>query len=76
MDAITTLSDLAQFYNPEISIVAVTSGMFFADGSVFELIPNIRSCVSSDIPPKDLVAMVEHFEPQESSPVDAVAANQ
>ena len=77
IDAIMTLSDLAQFYNPEISIIVVTSGMFFADGSVFELIPYIRSCVSTDIPPNDLVAMVEHFKTPVSTPhVDAVLANQ
>ncbi|MEM7241141.1 MAG: hypothetical protein AAF429_03050 [Pseudomonadota bacterium] len=76
MNAITTLSDLAQFYNPDISIIAVTSGMFFADGSVFELIPNIRSCISTEIPPEDLAAMVEHFElPLTSQPVHVAAAN-
>ena len=74
MRAVATLSDLASFSNPDISIIAVTSGRFFTDGAIFNLVPNLRSCVTTDIAPDDLAAMVEHFvSPDES--IDARVAH-
>ena len=75
--AITTLTDLASYSNPGISIIAVTSGQFFTDGSIFELIPNVRSCISKEIELNDLGAMVEHYASNTpATPYHAVGSNQ
>jgi DNA-binding NtrC family response regulator len=55
------ISDYATYRNPEIAIITVTNSGFFSDGSVFDLIPNARSMVSTPLRPDDLAAMVEHF---------------
>ena len=61
MEAAATLTDLASYQNPDISNIVVTSGRFFADSSIFKLIPNVRGCVSSLIEPNDLLAIMEHY---------------
>ncbi len=76
MVGITTLTDLASYANPDISIIAVTSGRFFTDGTIFKLIPNIRSCISHQIELDDLGAMVDHYsEESRPSPAHAGHAN-
>ncbi|GLQ35276.1 response regulator [Amylibacter marinus] len=58
---ILAVTDVAAFRNPNIAIIAVTSGSFFSDGSIFQLLPNARGCVSGDVPLEDLAAMVQHY---------------
>ncbi|GIX12706.1 MAG: response regulator [Paracoccaceae bacterium] len=55
------ISDYATYRNPDIAIITVTNSGFFSDGSVFDLIPNARSMVSTPLRPDDLAAMIEHF---------------
>ena len=59
--AVLAISDLASYRNPDIAIITVTSGSFFSDGSIFNLIPNARGCVSADVPSRDLVDIVSHY---------------
>ena|GEM_PF-247332 len=59
--AILAVSDLAGYRNPDIAIVTVTSGSFFSDGSIFNMIPNACGCVGGDVPPKDLANIVSHY---------------
>jgi CheY-like chemotaxis protein len=66
--SVLAVSDLASYRNPDIAIITITSGSFFSDGSIFGLIPNARSCVSGDVPPKDLADMVTHFGSRSSRP--------
>lgn len=58
---VLAVADFASYRNPEIAIITITSGSFFSDGSIFGLIPNARSCVSGDVPPKDLADVVSHY---------------
>lgn len=59
--SVFAVSDIAAYRNPEIAIIAVTSGSFFSDGSIFSLIPNARGCVADSVSPKDLSEIVHHY---------------
>ncbi len=59
------ISDYATYRNPEIPIIAVTSGSFFSDGSIFELIPNARSLMRTPIRPFDLAVILDHYTAHE-----------
>ena len=59
--AVLAVSDLAGYKYPDIAIIAVTSGSFFSDGSIFKMIPNARGCVGDSITPKDLAEIVDHY---------------
>jgi len=39
----------------------VTSTSFFADGSIFQHIPNACAFLQAGTPPEDLAAMAEYF---------------
>lgn len=55
------VSSFANYRRPEAQIIFVTSTSFFSDGSIFAHSANARAFLSSDIPPDDLAAMVEHY---------------
>ena len=55
------VSSFANVRQPEAQIIFVTSTSFFSDGSIFAQVENARAFLSSDIPPDDLAAMVEHY---------------
>lgn len=55
------VTDIATYRNPDIAIILVTSDRFFADGSIFDLVPNARSFVHDQVHPDDLAAMIQHF---------------
>lgn len=55
------ISDYATYRNPNVPIITVTNSSFFSDGSIFELIPNARSMMSTPLRPDDLAAVLEHF---------------
>lgn len=55
------LSDMATFRNPDVSIICVSNDSFFSDGTLFDLIPNVRSVVTHAVKPQDLGAMVRHM---------------
>lgn len=57
------ISDYATYRQPDIPIIAVTSGSFFSDGSIFELIPNARSLMRTPLRPDDLAAVLDHYTP-------------
>ncbi len=57
------ISDYATYRQPDIPIVAVTSGSFFSDGSIFELIPNACSLMRTPLRPDDLAAVLDHYTP-------------
>ncbi len=63
------ISDFATYKQPDVPIVAVTSGSFFSDGSIFELIPNARSLMRTPVRPNDLVAVLDHYTPSDSEAV-------
>lgn len=55
------VSSFANYRRPEAQIIFVTSTSFFSDGSIFAHSENARAFLSSDTPPEDLAAMVEHY---------------
>lgn len=59
------ISDLATYRQPDVPIIAVTSTSFFSDGSIFELIPNARSLMRTSLRPDDLVAVLDHYVPEQ-----------
>ena len=63
------ISDYASYRFPEAPIITVTSGSFFSDGSIFELIPNARGLMRTPLRPSDLAAMIEHYAPDDEEPV-------
>lgn len=63
------ISDYATYKHPDVPIIAVTSGSFFSDGSIFELIPNARSLMRTPLRPDDLVAVLDHYAPQKPSEI-------
>ena len=54
------ISDYATYRFPDIPIITVTSGSFFSDGSLFQLIPNARGLMRTPFQPDDLAALLEH----------------
>jgi len=55
------VSDFASYRQPEARVIFVTNSAFFSDGSIFNHAPNARALLSSDGPPDDLAAIVEHY---------------
>lgn len=54
------ISDYAIYRFPDIPIITVTSGSFFSDGSIFEVMPNVRGLMRKPFRPDDLAALLEH----------------
>ncbi|WP_157982335.1 response regulator [Oceanicella sp. SM1341] len=54
------ISDFATYRNPEVAIIAVSGERFFSDGSIFDIMPNVRSMLTTPFRPSDLAALVEH----------------
>jgi len=63
-----SISDYATYRCPDVPIIAVTSTSFFADGSIFDLIPNARSLMRTPLRPDDLAAVLEHYVPEKPTP--------
>ncbi len=59
-DAIS-VSDFAQYRQPDTQVMFVTDTSFFSDGSIFTLASNACTLVPSTTPPEDIAAMVEHY---------------
>lgn len=58
------ISDYATYRFPDIPIITVTSGSFFSDGSIFELMPNARGIMRTPFRVDDLAALLEHCAPK------------
>ncbi|MEO0911969.1 MAG: response regulator [Pseudomonadota bacterium] len=58
------IADIAAFRHPDMPIIAVTKSSFFADGSIFAMIPNARGLLRTPVRPEDLIAYLEHFAPR------------
>lgn len=54
------IADLAGYRRPEARVIFVSGSRFFSDGTIFELCSNAAALVQPDVPPQDLVALVEH----------------
>ncbi|QDL93042.1 response regulator [Paroceanicella profunda] len=54
------ISDFATYRNPDVGIIAVSGERFFSDGSIFDIMPNVRSMLTTPFRPSDLEALVEH----------------
>lgn len=61
------ISDYATYRFPDIPIITVTSGSFFSDGSIFQLMPNARGLMRTPFRPDDLAALLEHCGDKPSS---------
>jgi len=59
------ISDYATYRFPDIPIITVTSGSFFSDGSIFQLMPNARGLMRTPFQPDDLAALLEHCSPKD-----------
>lgn len=55
------ISDFVTYRYPDVPILAITSGSFFANGSVFELIPNARTLLRMPFRIDDLAALIDHY---------------
>ncbi len=55
------VADFVSYRHPDTKIIPVTSSSFFADGSVFQHIPNACTSLGSGTPPEDLAAIVQHY---------------
>ncbi len=55
------IADLTSYRHPETQIIFVTNTSFFSDGSIFNLSANACAFLQSDMPPEDLIAMVQHY---------------
>jgi len=55
------VADYANYRQPEARVIFVTSTTFFSDGSIFAHSGNARAFVTTDTPPDDLAAMIEHY---------------
>ena len=60
------ISDYATYHFPNIPIITVTSGSFFSDGSIFDLMPNARGIMRTPFRVDDLAALLEHCVPDKS----------
>ena len=60
------ISDYATYRFPNIPIITVTSGSFFSDGSIFDLMPNARGIMRTPFRVDDLAALLEHCVPDKS----------
>lgn len=58
------ISDIATYRQPDAPIIAVTNTGLFADGSLFSVMPSIRSLLRTPLRPDDLLAVLEHYVPQ------------
>lgn len=55
------VADVAQFRQPDTSVIFVTDTTFFSDGSIFGIMPNARAFLTTRTAPDDLAAVVEHY---------------
>lgn len=55
------IADIVSYRHPETQIIFVTNTSFFSDGSIFNLSANACAFLQSDMPPEDLIAMVQHY---------------
>lgn len=62
------ISDYATYRFPDIPIITVTSGSFFSDGSIFDLMPNARGIMRTPFRVDDLAALIEHCAPARTEP--------
>lgn len=67
------ISDYATYRFPDIPIITVTSGSFFSDGSIFQLMPNARGLMRTPFKPDDLAALLEHCNAKDVSVVKKLA---
>ena len=56
-----SVTDLAAFRQPDLSVIFVTSSTFFADGSIFGHAQNARAILRTTTPPEDLAEIVMHY---------------
>ncbi|MFZ7092362.1 response regulator transcription factor [Primorskyibacter sp. 2E233] len=56
-----SVSDFANYRQPEARVIIVTNTSFFSDGSIFRHCANACAFVTSATAPDDLAAMVEHY---------------
>ena len=54
------VADFASYRHPDARIVFVTRSTFFADGSLFNHIPNTAAVLQEQTPPNDLAAIVAY----------------
>lgn len=55
------VADFASYRQPAARVVFVTRASFFADGSIFNLVPNACGFFPVQTPPEDLAAIVRHY---------------
>ncbi|MGR3342718.1 MAG: hypothetical protein ACU0DI_05775 [Paracoccaceae bacterium] len=55
------IADFAAYRQPFAKVIFVTNTSFFSDGSIFQHIPNACAMMTSEMPPEDLGALVEHY---------------
>jgi len=54
------VADYASYRRPGAKVVSVTQDAVFADGSIFQHMPNACAFLPARMPPSDLAAVVEH----------------
>ncbi|WGW04964.1 response regulator transcription factor [Tropicibacter oceani] len=56
-----SISDFANYRQPEARVIFVTNSSFFSDGSIFRHCANACAFMTTATAPDDLAAMVEHY---------------
>jgi DNA-binding NtrC family response regulator len=65
------LADLLAYRHPDVSILPITSGRLFADGSIHTIMPNVRFVVTPAMATADIRAAVDYC--LHPSPLSATA---
>ncbi len=55
------IADFASYRSPKAKVIFTTNSNFFADGSIFQHIPNACAMMPAELPLDDLSALVEHY---------------
>jgi DNA-binding response OmpR family regulator len=55
------VSDYAQYRRPDASVIFVSMGEVFSDGSIFAHAANARAFLPTSASPADIAALVEHY---------------
>lgn len=70
------LADLLVYRHPGVSILPITKGTRFVDGSLYEVMPNVRFMVTPGMGTQDVRAAVDYcLQPPSGSQLTAYQAN-
>jgi CheY-like chemotaxis protein len=66
------IADHLAVWEPDIPVIAISSGVAALDTAIFDLIPNSRSIMNIPVQLSDLAAVVEHYGPKKGKDAEPV----